>query len=52
MASFLHFDKLLQIPIILILNQTGIQFSEIVERFLYADRKQFPTISAIASFLT
>lgn len=50
MASFLHFDKLLQIPIILILNQTDIQFSEIVERFLYADRKQFPTISAIASF--
>ena len=50
MASFLHFDKIFQIPIIVALEHTDLSFTEIIECFLNADRANYPTIDAMVQF--
>jgi radical SAM superfamily enzyme YgiQ (UPF0313 family) len=50
MAAFLHFDKIAQIPIILIHELTGIAYREIFERFMEVDRANYPVIGEIRDF--
>jgi radical SAM superfamily enzyme YgiQ (UPF0313 family) len=50
MAAFLHFDKIVQIPSILIHELTGIAYREIFERFMEVDRGRYPVIGEIRDF--
>ncbi|MCW8863143.1 MAG: hypothetical protein OQK07_12040, partial [Rhodospirillales bacterium] len=50
MCALLHFDKLLQIPFILIHEMTGISYRDIIEAFLEVDRKDFPVVGEIRDF--
>jgi len=45
MASFLHFNKLFQIPIIYLLENSKISFSQIIEAFTLSSSKKFPIVS-------
>lgn len=47
MAALLHFDKLLQIPLITAHEVTGISYREMVEAFLDADAAQYPVLADI-----
>jgi len=50
MAAFLHFDKIVQIPIILIHELTGIAYRDIFERFMQVERARFPLLGEIRDF--
>ncbi len=50
MAAFLHFDKIVQIPIVLVHEITGIAYREIFERFMQVDRAKYPVIGEIRDF--
>jgi hypothetical protein len=50
MAAFLHFDKIVQIPIVLIHEVTGISYRDIFERFMAVDPARFPLIGEIRDF--
>ena len=53
MTAFLHFDKLLQIPLIVMNATTGIRYRHMVEAFLDAPAKTYPVIAEVAGhFLT
>ncbi|MDC0456424.1 radical SAM protein [Alphaproteobacteria bacterium] len=45
MASFLHFNKLFQIPIIYLLENSKITFSQIIEAFTLSSTEKFPVVS-------
>ncbi len=49
MTSLLHFDKLLQIPNMLLNLRHGVPYNEIVDTFLRADSASLPVISAIST---
>lgn len=51
MTSFVYFDKMLQIPFILLHEVYGLSFRELVELFLGA-KSQYPVISEISTFFT
>ena len=50
MIAFLYFDKLVQIPIVLLHQLTGISHREVFERFMEVDRAEFPVIGEIRDF--
>jgi radical SAM superfamily enzyme YgiQ (UPF0313 family) len=50
MIAFLYFDKLVQIPIVLLHQLTGISHREVFERFMQVDRADFPVIGEIRDF--
>lgn len=50
MISFLYFDKLVQIPIILLHEQTGISYREVFEQFMAVECGEFPVIGEIRDF--
>ena len=50
MASFLHFDKLFQIPIIVALENSDIVFTEVIESFMFADPSRYPVTNSIKDF--
>ena len=50
MTAFLHFDKLLQIPNILLNTQYGIKYGDIADRFLHANPVERPILSKIGQF--
>ena len=50
MASFLHFDKLFQIPIIIALQYSDVLFTEIMESFMFAKADRYPVVSSIMGF--
>ena len=50
MASLLHFDKLLQIPMVLLHESTGVGYDELIEAFLSLDDGTTPILSGIGSF--
>ncbi|MDD9876674.1 MAG: cobalamin-dependent protein [Magnetovibrio sp.] len=53
MTAFLHFDKLLQIPFIVLHELTAIRYREMVDAFFDADADAFPVIARVrAHFLT
>jgi radical SAM superfamily enzyme YgiQ (UPF0313 family) len=51
MTSLLHFDKLLQIPFIILHKKYSISFPELIEIFIEVD-KTLPILSEIYSFFT
>lgn len=50
-TSLLHFDKLLQIPFIVLHNVYSVSFRELIDIFI-VDKKSFPILSEICSFFT
>ena len=50
MASFLHFDKIFQIPIIVALENSDTVFTEVIESFMFADPSRYPVMSSIKEF--
>jgi hypothetical protein len=50
MISFLYFDKLVQIPIVLLHQLTGISHRKVFERFMEVDCAEFPVIGKIRDF--
>ena len=50
MAAFLHFDKIAQIPFILIHELTGIAYREMFERFMEVSRSRYPVLGEIRDF--
>lgn len=50
MAAFLHFDKILQIPLVLTYELTGIDYRTQIEAFLEADAGRFPVIGQVRDF--
>lgn len=50
MTAFLHFDKIFQIPLITAHELSKIPYSELIEKFLNVDRKEYPLIHEINSF--
>ena len=47
MASFLHFNKLFQIPIIYLLENSNLRFTQIIEAFTLSSSKKFPIVSEV-----
>jgi hypothetical protein len=47
MTAFLHFDKLIQIPLILMHKTAGASYREMIELFLDVDANQFPQMAEI-----
>ena len=50
MAAFLHFDKIVQIPIVLIHELTGIAYRDMFERFMEVDSSRYPLLGEIRDF--
>ncbi len=50
MTSFLHFDKLFQIPILVGLKLSSVSFTTIIEAFLDVNPAEYPVIGAIGRF--
>jgi len=50
MTAFLHFDKVLQIPLILVHETSSISYRDLIEAFMNADEKRFPVITQIRNF--
>ena len=50
MTAFLHFDKIFQIPHATAHELSKIPYSELIEKFLHVDRKEYPLIHEINSF--
>jgi radical SAM superfamily enzyme YgiQ (UPF0313 family) len=50
MTAFLHFDKVLQIPLILVHETSSISYRDLFEAFLNADEKRFPVVTQIRNF--
>jgi len=51
MMALLHFDKLLQVPFVILNKNFGISFRELIETFIRS-KKSTPLISEILSFFT
>ncbi len=50
MISFLHFDKLLQIPFVILNGIYGIGYKELTEAFINCDHAKYPIIAKIVDF--
>ncbi|WP_341895236.1 radical SAM protein [Ferrovibrio terrae] len=50
MTAFLHFDKLFQIPLILIHETTGIRYRTMIETFMGVDARNYPLLADIRDF--
>ena len=50
MISFLYFDKLAQIPIILLREHLGISYKKVFESFMNIHRNEFPILGEIRDF--
>lgn len=50
MIAFLYFDKLVQLPIVLLHELTGIRYRSIFETFMSVDRDEYPVIGDIRDF--
>ncbi len=50
MTSFLHFDKIFQIPLILLHETTGVRYRDLVEVFTAGDLSSFPVLERIRTF--
>ena len=47
MTALLHFDKVLQIPLVLLAESTGVSYRQIIESFCEANNSDFPLIAEI-----
>jgi radical SAM superfamily enzyme YgiQ (UPF0313 family) len=50
MVNLLHFDKLLQIPLVLAHKKLGAGYREIFEAFMHVDAKAYPLLAEIRDF--
>jgi radical SAM superfamily enzyme YgiQ (UPF0313 family) len=50
MTAFLHFDKLLQIPLIVAHEMSGLPYRDAIEAFLEAQSARWPLLGRIATF--
>lgn len=50
MCSFLYFDKILQIPLLLLHKLGNCSLREMIERFLFEDQADFPILSEMNQF--
>jgi radical SAM superfamily enzyme YgiQ (UPF0313 family) len=50
MISFLYFDKLVQIPIMLQRELSGMSYKEIFESFMHVESSEYPIIAGIRDF--
>jgi len=50
MAALVHFDKLVQIPIIVAYELLGVSYRTITEAFMHADTARFPLLAEIRDF--
>jgi hypothetical protein len=50
MAAFLHFDKLLQLPMMVACELGGLAYRDIIDAFLTASQEQYPVISSVRDF--
>ncbi|MEQ8195247.1 MAG: cobalamin-dependent protein [Rhodospirillales bacterium] len=50
MTAFLHFDKILQMPLIVVHELSGISYRNLIESFLDVDRGLYPVIADIRDF--
>ncbi|MBL8994827.1 MAG: hypothetical protein JNM63_15885, partial [Spirochaetia bacterium] len=50
MVALVHFDKILQIPIILLRKLSGLRYRQIFELFTAGDLKDYPTLAEVRSF--
>jgi radical SAM superfamily enzyme YgiQ (UPF0313 family) len=51
MAGLLHFDKVLQIPLILVNETCSVSYRELIEAFMDVQPETYPTLFDIRSFL-
>jgi radical SAM superfamily enzyme YgiQ (UPF0313 family) len=49
-AALLHFDKLLQIPFVLLNTLAGVRYRELIEAFTQGDLRAFPILAEIRDF--
>lgn len=49
-VSFLYYDKILQIPIMILLYNSAISFSTIIEKFMFANKTQYPVMGSIVDY--
>ncbi|MBR0781112.1 B12-binding domain-containing radical SAM protein [Bradyrhizobium iriomotense] len=47
MAAFLHFDKLLQLPMMVACELGGLAYRDIIDAFLTAPKEEYPVISSV-----
>ncbi|WP_298244135.1 radical SAM protein [uncultured Bradyrhizobium sp.] len=47
MAAFLHFDKLLQLPMMVACELGGLAYRDIIDAFLTASKEEYPVISSV-----
>jgi radical SAM superfamily enzyme YgiQ (UPF0313 family) len=50
MISFLYFDKLVQLPIVLLRELMGISYKQVFETFMNVQRNEFPVLGEIRDF--
>ena len=50
MTAFLHFDKIMQIPLMVLHENTSIPYGELIESFTSVDAKEYPLIAEIRDF--
>jgi hypothetical protein len=50
MMALLHFDKLFQIPLLLAHNVFGVAYRDMIEAFIAADARDYPTVAGIVAF--
>ncbi|PIQ86834.1 MAG: hypothetical protein COV74_03110 [Candidatus Omnitrophica bacterium CG11_big_fil_rev_8_21_14_0_20_45_26] len=50
MTSLLHFDKIFQIPLLVIHKLGAVKFRDLIEIFIESDLTQYPTLSEIREF--
>lgn len=50
MTAFLHFDKLFQIPLIVIHEMTGLRYRTMIEAFMDVDAREYPLLADIRDF--
>ena len=50
MTALLHFDKVLQLPLILVHETSGVSYRDLIDAFLGEEAERFPTLSQIKAF--
>jgi radical SAM superfamily enzyme YgiQ (UPF0313 family) len=50
MSALLHFNKILQIPIILLHETAGVRYRDIFEQFMEVEAREYPQLASIRDF--
>jgi radical SAM superfamily enzyme YgiQ (UPF0313 family) len=50
MAAFLHFDKLLQLPMMVACELGGLSYRDIIDAFLTAPKQEYPVVHSVRDF--